>query len=73
MGHFCAFCFVFVPLEYVPNVPPHSTYVIVSSFILFNGYEGPHNNVATFNVLVNLDIYGLSSAIFTRKTMTEVE
>ena len=24
-----AFCLVFVPLEYIPNIPPHFTYIIV--------------------------------------------
>ena len=28
-GHFCALCVVFVPLEYILNIPPHFTYVMV--------------------------------------------
>ena len=28
-GHFHAFHFVYLPLEYVPTIPPHSTYVMV--------------------------------------------
>ena len=29
LGHSHAFCLVFVPLEYIPTIPPHFTYVIV--------------------------------------------
>ena len=29
-GPFLAFHVVFVPLEYIPTIPPHSTYVIVN-------------------------------------------
>ena len=28
-GPFRAFHVVFIPLEYIPTIPPHSTYVIV--------------------------------------------
>ena len=28
-GHSRAFYVVFVPLEYIPSIPPHSTYIIV--------------------------------------------
>ena len=31
-GHFHAFHVVFVPLEYIPTIPPHSTYIIVLSY-----------------------------------------
>ena len=34
-GHSCAFYVVFVPLEYVPTIPPHSSNVIDICFILF--------------------------------------
>ena len=40
IGHSRAFYVVFVPLEYVPTIPPHSTYVKVSCFILFKSYKG---------------------------------
>ena len=33
-GHFHAFCVIFVPLDYIPTEPPHSTYVKVSGVIL---------------------------------------
>ena len=46
--HFSCFYVIFVPLEYVPTIPPHSTFVIVSCFVIFT------------NVLVNVDIYGLT-------------
>ena len=29
IGHFAAFYVVLVPLEYIPTLPPHFTYVIV--------------------------------------------
>ena len=35
IGHFPTFYVVFVPLEYVPTIPPHSTCVIVSCFVLY--------------------------------------
>ena len=34
-GHSCAFYAVFVLLEYVPTIPPPSTYVTVSCSVLF--------------------------------------
>ena len=42
IGHFAAFYVVLVPLEYIPTIPPHSTYVIVFEgeihrFIFTNG------------------------------------
>ena len=33
-GPFHAFHVVFLPLEYIPTIPPHSTYVIVVSYFL---------------------------------------
>ena len=33
-GRFHALDVVFVPLEYIPSIPPHSTYVINTSFVL---------------------------------------
>ena len=43
IGHFPAFYVVFVSLEYVPNT--HSTYVIVSCFVLFKKKEGPQHSL----------------------------
>ena len=34
IGHSCAFYVVFVWLEYIPSIPPHSTYVIIICFVL---------------------------------------
>ena len=34
-GSFNAFYVDFFPLEYIPSIPPHSTYVIVNGFIGF--------------------------------------
>ena len=50
MGQFHAFCIYFVPLEYIPTIPPHSTYVIVQNT----------NYATTFNVLIHVDIYAFS-------------
>ena len=36
-GPFRAVHVVFLPLEYIPSVPPHSTYVIVICFVLLTG------------------------------------
>ena len=38
-GHFHAFHVVFVPQEYVPTIPLHSTYVMVNYFVLFKSLE----------------------------------
>ena len=32
-GHFCVLFALFFTLEYIPNVPPHSTYVIVNGSV----------------------------------------
>ena len=34
-GHFGALFVLFFPLNYIPTIPPHSTYVIVNGFGLF--------------------------------------
>ena len=39
-GPFQAFHVVFVPLEYIPTMPPHSTY------ITFSGFTSPINEGA---------------------------
>ena len=35
IGRFPAFYVVLVPLEYIPSIPPHSTYVIVYFVLLY--------------------------------------
>ena len=35
IGHIPAFYVILVPLEYIPTIPPHSTYIIVICFVLF--------------------------------------
>ena len=40
IGHSHTFYVVFVPLEYVPTIPPHSSCVINICFILFKKKEG---------------------------------
>ena len=39
IGHFPAFYVVLVPLEYVSNIPPHSSYVTDICFVLFKKKE----------------------------------
>ena len=34
IGHSRAFYAVFVPLEYISNIPPHSTYIIVILIVI---------------------------------------
>ena len=34
-GSFHAFHVVFLPLEYIPSIPPHFTYVVVNGLCLF--------------------------------------
>ena len=55
IGHIPAFYVVFVPLEYIPTILHHSTYVLVllREPIIFN--------ICSFTIiLINLDIYGLT-------------
>ena len=48
MDIFPAFYVVFVPLEYIPTIPPHSTYIIVICFLLFKKREGLQQISAAF-------------------------
>ena len=48
------FCLVIVPLEYIPTIPLHSIYVIVSCFVLFKSYECPHSVGSSFH---NEEVY----------------
>ena len=59
IGHFPAFYVVFVPLEYITNIPPHASYVIDICFVVFKKREGQQricsqdtNYVTILNVYV---------------------
>ena len=69
IGHSPAFYVVLVPLEYIPTILPHSTYVIVFLKSYFNNwieYVAWNINPSIFTfcsftiVLIAVDIYGLT-------------
>ena len=57
IGHSPAFYVLFVPLEYIPSIPPHSTYVIVihtfgergTIELHLQGDELPHDSFFDYN------------------------
>ena len=48
IGAFLAFKVVFTPLEYIPTIPPLSSYVINIRFIIFKRREGPQHISSAF-------------------------